>query len=223
MIQVARTISRRRAPTPLKIIRSISNHEHGLHFLNTCLALGRALPLIQRCKRWSFVRSRSLSTAVAEREPTCSSPVCACAEAARLRLRGTSEHAASHETNRTETLEVIRLQRPLPPALSAAHATSTGMSFHRRILACPPAVSFNSTEGKQLFIEALGEPYMETYFPLVSFFHANMAEHVSSDENVHIGHSELDDPQLSSRLPFASHACNLRFNFPLRNNSPNNF
>nr|ABX10958.1 phytochelatin synthase [Nicotiana glauca] len=42
--------------------------------------------------------------------------------------------------------------------------------LYRRVLPCPPAVDFASTEGKQLFLEAIQNGTMEGFFKLISYF-----------------------------------------------------
>jgi len=44
------------------------------------------------------------------------------------------------------------------------------LSFYRRVLPCPPAVSFSSIEGRMVFQEALLEGGMQTYFTLAEQF-----------------------------------------------------
>ena len=57
------------------------------------------------------------------------------------------------------------------PDQNMAQQTNTPKkTFYRRELPSPPAISFSSKEGKQIFKEALQSGYMEGYFVLAEQF-----------------------------------------------------
>jgi len=67
----------------------------------------------------------------------------------------------------------VDLRVPVPGGPVAPGAIGAiGRTFHRRELACPPAIcSFSSAQGRQLFKEALGAGTAEASFSLLEHFH----------------------------------------------------
>ena len=55
-------------------------------------------------------------------------------------------------------------------------------TFYRRELPSPPATSFSSKKGKQLFREALKDGYMEGYFNLAEQFRVKCCCFISVDD-----------------------------------------